>query len=446
MSVFRLINLSRADDRLIALERVMAIFALILIATSWPLWWASSSFPIIPLLPGLSSLPVAIDRLLVILLLLGLGGLLLPRRITARNWLRVVVPILFALLILLDQHRIQTWSYQFTGMLLLFACRNDKSDESVERTGTTAEKTLRLTQFFIVSIYIYSALSKLDRHFITGGGFFLTRGMLELIGVDTGILSDSQLSIATSLLPIYELLVGCLLLFRGSQRFALIGSIVLHFALLLILGPWGLRHSWGVLIWNGYFIAQNLLLFEWSPLVKNVEISGEDATDRTPVEAVRTPRGWKKRAGYVLFAALILLPATEPWGYWDHWPSWAVYTSRQERFLILVEEPYDQPLPEEITAHLSPPRPLETLRFLNVNAWSLEAKHVPTYPQSRFQLGVWRYLKERYPDLNTQVTIEDGLDRFSTDRLREVFLEDENIESLDERYWLNSHPRLTGTR
>ncbi|QDU82174.1 hypothetical protein Pla110_39290 [Polystyrenella longa] len=434
--------------RLVLLERLMALFTLLLIGLTWPLWWGGNDFPMIPLLPGFSSAPLGIDRGVLGLLLISLCGfLVLPGHLRVRNQLHYVIPLLLFLLVILDQHRIQTWSYQFGFMYLLMGCGNratdDLSTESVKNSGLTPERTFKLLQVFVASIYIYSALSKLTRHFITGGGFFLSRGLLEQLGIDTTILSLGQLTFITTLLPLFELLVGFCLLFRGLRRFALSGSILLHAALILTLGPWGLNHSAGVLIWNLFFIVQNLVLFGFPRPEPETASLPEAPNPEKPALTSRVVADRKKQLGYALFLLVILMPAWGSRGYWDHWLSWEVYTSDQEKFLILIEDAEEKNLPVELAPYLLPPKPLETMRFLNVNSWSLDTKHAPAYPQSRFQWGIWRDIQNRYPDLKTQIILDDAIDRFSVDSWRDAFMNEESIDRLKSRFLFNSTPRLS---
>ncbi|MEZ6044477.1 MAG: hypothetical protein R3C11_02625 [Planctomycetaceae bacterium] len=295
-------HFSSSQTRLIWLERLTALFALVLLWCSWPLWWGGTSFPMIPLLPGLSSIPLWIDRALLIGLILALAGwILLPASYSHRRIFNFAIPLLFLLLAILDQHRIQTWSYQFSLMGILLGCRQQGVPSNSEQIGYSADRALKLLQILIASIYIYSALSKLDLHFISGGGFFLSEGLMQALGIDTTLWSDEKRKIVTSLLPLYELTVGITLLFKRFRRIALVGSILLHLALLLTLGPWGLHHSDGVLIWNLYFIVQNLVLFSFSLPAISMDAT-EAAIEPSSNSVAFSPR---KSLGYLTFVFAI---------------------------------------------------------------------------------------------------------------------------------------------
>src|SRR5262249_28175077 len=150
---------------------------------------------------------------------------------------------------------------------------------------------------------------------------------------------------------------------------------------------WGLNHHPGVLIWNVYFIAQDLLLFApariWcgmrtargqSPVGKSAdEIVGHATSEKQSVSPIAAsvappspptplPRGergdlepedarvtqrisWGCVAIEGVLVCVLLLPLLEPWGMCDHWPAWGLYASRAERTIVLIEASSRERLP-----------------------------------------------------------------------------------------------------
>ena len=101
----------------------------------------------------------------------------------------------------------------------------------------------------------------------------------------------------------------------------MVGAVGLHAALIAILGPWGLGHSPIVLVWNAAMIVEVLILF------------GPDVARA----AVR----WRTRLAPGVTAAFALagvLPFGERWGWFDTWPSFALYASHAERVDVSVPE------------------------------------------------------------------------------------------------------------
>src|SRR5205823_5256304 len=125
-------------------------------------------------------------------------------------------------------------------------------------------------------------------------------------------------------------------------------TLLMHGFLIIALSPWGHNHSVGVLIWNGFFMVQNWLLF---PSVVNLgaplqavicrvrKTSDQLLFEMKVPDREQTPRYARLSiAAWTWLAIPLLMPLFEPVGLWDHWPSWAVYAARPERTRMLVHE------------------------------------------------------------------------------------------------------------
>jgi len=395
------LNLSRS----VMLQRVMALFALLLMGLTWQLWFGFSEFPRIPLLPALPAISPLIFSAIILLLLLDIAfG---PAQTGRRRRELLLLAVLLGVTFLLNQHCIQTWSYQFAimGLIWFFA----KPDLAI-----------KLIRLFVISIYCYSAISKLDLHFISGGGLFLLKGLTAGTDLDLSKWPNWLTSTAIATMPLFELMVGIGLLFSRTRKYALAGSFVLHLGLLKALGPFGLNHSNGVLTWNCYFIVQNWFLFRSVPSNQN-EKPGRNTFDF---------------AAILTTLLALALPVLNSFGYYDHWPSWAVYTSRQERLTILIDESQREMLPESLQPLLDPPKPLQTWRRVRLGEWSLNELGVPIYPQSRFRLAILQQIQKESPGLNPRVILHHSLDRFSKAGQIEEFSGKEQLDGLTDRYWL----------
>ena len=62
---------------------------------------------------------------------------------------------------------------------------------------------------------------------------------------------------------------------------------MLHGLLLVILGPWGLDHKPGVLLWNAYFIVQDVLLLAGP--VRQSQLQPQDVAIAPPMRRRRGP-------------------------------------------------------------------------------------------------------------------------------------------------------------
>jgi hypothetical protein len=140
------------------------------------------------------------------------------------------------------------------------------------------------------------------------------------------------------------------------------------------------------------------------------------------------------------------MPAFLDWGYWDVWPSWAVYSSRGGGATLFVRSDDVKRLPEVVRPFVRPPAPLSDWHPVDVDRWSLEALKCPVYPQNRFRMAVAAALG---PEARVEVRSPPHRQSGASVR-RELLWRDgrwwngpEFTESVDveSRYWLNLKPR-----
>jgi len=188
------------------------------------------------------------------------------------------------------------------------------------------------------------------------------------------------------------------------------------------LGPWGMNHKPGVLIWNVYFISQNWLLFH---------------TLRRERWTKHGERKWVDG----LVAAVVLLPLLEPLDRFDHWPSWAVYTAHPAVVRVYVDEQHRDGLTESVHAHVGPHNPFSRWRPVSIERWSLDALDVPIYPQDRFQLGVAIALTEADGSGDgIRVVLDGRANRWTGKRSRRELVGRKELLREAERFWLNALP------
>ena len=150
-------------------------------------------------------------------------------------------------LALADQHRLQPWAYQFLLLALVLAV-------------LPVSEAIAWGRLLTASIYFYSALSKLDGTFLESGGGQIVAGLLTFLHAADQLSELSQRVLAGTL-AVGELLVAIGLCWRRSRRAAFLASLVMHVLLLAALGPWGAQNKPGVLLWNVFFIVQNVVIF-----------------------------------------------------------------------------------------------------------------------------------------------------------------------------------------
>lgn len=394
--------------RAIAFRAALGAATLAMLGLSWPLWIGSAgTFPRVPFIEGWPE-PGG-GRTLAFAVLVGSIGLGIVRR----RLLLIGLPAL-AWLVIGDQHRLQPWAYQYSLMALAL--------------GTLPEaRGLGLCRALLIALYVHSGLSKLDSTFPreVGAEFLIRLG--TPLGIDPmGWPGPVRTGVAL-LMPLAELAIGIGLAFRRSRPVALVGAVGMHATLIALLGPWGLDHSTIVVVWNASLIVEGLILF------------GGSARDRGAAGGRPMPGA----GGLVVlaFGVVIIAPLFERRGWWDSWPSFALYASHSERVYVSIHEDNLEFFPELVARHLRPPIVGDPWRRVDLTSWSRSERGTPPYPQSRAGVGVGEALAERAgPNRPVRVIAWGRAARFSGRRTRREAIGPEAIRSLADEFLLNAHP------
>ena len=395
----------------------------ILIAATYPLWIGTSDFPEVPFLGLLAAVPLWIDYVLTGLLAVISFTLIWGRDSAPqkRNCSLAAAAIL-TLLTLLDQHRLQPWVYLSIVQLIILPA-----------SDSNAKLPFRLTRVLLCSIYVYSAMSKFDHSFFHHLGLRFVDTFLDQIGMNPHLMAPAKKLWLVWLIPIGELLVGAGLVFRMTRRFAVGAAVALHATLIMILGPWGLGHHLGVLIWNVLFAAQVLIVFGWTPLVDDQDT----ASDHSFLSC---------------FAALtacvcIALPIIEfADGPVDHWPAWSLYSNRTDKVELFIDSKHSDKLSPNLLRHLGPPIPFQPWRKFYLEAWSLAETRSPIYPEDRFQLGVAKAVADRLElandDSGVKIVVHGTPDRKTGERETKTLIGRQAITDAASNFILNANARM----
>lgn len=389
---------------------------------------------------------MAFDNLCAVALVLGWLTLAFSDRVRLGSTLVLVSGLS---LIALNQHRLQPWHYQLLIFAGLFLVRDGRQQ-------------LGRMRWVVISVYFYSALSKIDFLFAHSVGAELTSQLLGFLPGDWQ-LRPPQIYYVAGLMPVAELILAAGLLFQRTRWAAAIGVIGLHLSLIAALGPWGLDHSLGVLFWNLHFIGLVCLLFVGREIRAEQTAADTMESEMRAGEKTRT-RPSKSSAGGGSWATWLVvpflaLPLLERWGYWDHWLSWAVYAPHSSRVDVRVATtavdrlPLDlqrlvnaqiqtPPAPQEMTGESAAEDLFGLWVDLPIDQWSLSSLGVPIYPQARFQLGVARYLATGLDsEFEIRVSVRGVASRFSGHRQSENAEGKTQIQQLSTDFWLNTRPR-----
>ena len=409
-------------DGIVALRRVVGGFGLALLAATWPLWWSVEG-PRIPVSSLLLSIPATIDRLFVGMLIAGLGGLLLKARSQAVVRIASLAVALSAVaLVFLDQQRFQPWLYHVSLLAAFLGCNRGSAN-------------LLEARWLAVSIYLYSAWSRIDITFLDTIGREFLETLLSFAHCSMANWSDSSRRIAALSFPLGEFLTGAMLAWPRARKVGLAASTVLHLSLIAILGPLGLNHRPAVLLWNALFLTQNWLVFR--------RPADRDAIGTANSETEVRRIGARLPASTALLAAVVAWPLLEPMGLCDHWPAWGLYSPRSSRIVFEVSASAVDRLGDDWHGYLEPIGE-SPWRLVSLDRWSLDFYRAPLYPQDRVQIGIAEYLARQY-ELGHLARVErlGPADRLSAERMRETMVGMPGIVAARNRFVLNSHPRAT---
>ena len=369
------------EKRTTAALLVLAVFELLLIAATRPLWMGRNDFPHVPLLavPGRTfSGGNAVSLFFVTLLCMLIARLL--SKSSPRQVIRLVfgVTLLTGIsLVFVDQHRLQAWHWLFLLNLAV----------TLVLQGTNR---LRLMRQIVASVYVCSALSRIT--FVPAQGItgVIVRQLLSMLGIEPAGVSDQTFDLLCHAMTAGEVLIGLLLLSKRTRRFGCVGALLLHGTLLIVLGPWGLNHHIGVLLWNICFLCLVPVLF-----------AGNDLA----VESAEHEHAGRRRLALILIWGF---PISGLLGLADNWPSWQLYSSRPESWILFVHEADRTKVVPTLANYLGDPAPLSDWCPVMLDRWSLDQTSSPMYPEDRFQLAVIEWvLAQSDSPLRFQIAISE---------------------------------------
>lgn len=400
-----------------------------LVLSTYPLWFVPPSSQMslaVSLIPSI--IPMSDGALLLpsVTLLIGLSI-----AITACNnkqvrlgWMMVAGSLLTSFLI--DQHRLQPWAYQSLFYALIFCTMNSVSGR-------------KWIMLLAASVYVYSAAGKFDFQFQHTVGQDLLGVLANFLGGLPFNLDANTATRITLLFPTVELLAGLGLYLPKTRRLSVVVLVLMHISLLILLGPWGLNHSRGVLIWNLMLIAQAYLLFWVRPAAQPTVTESKNA-DHAMLPHSDDPM----RSGTTLFVKLVILlailcPLLERSGYWDHWTSWSLYSPHTSRAEIELHRSVCGELDSELTAFLEEDEDRDGWQRLSLESMSLGSRFVPIYPQARYQLAVANQIcSSNGLDSEVRVKLKGVADRWTGKRSESHLIGKQQIQEACEDFWLNT--------
>lgn len=403
-------------------RRLLSVGLLVLLAATWKLWTPQVVYPQVPLLSLACHFPRMVDWICLGIVVTSAVSILVVETFYRQTniWRRTNVlshsgiAMGLAGLFVLDQHRLQPWAWQFFLLACVFALASDQT-------------ALRCWRWLAIGIYFWSAISKFDVTFCHEQGPALLTAFRRAIGLH-GIATTwtETIDVIGSLgLGISELIVALLMVRKRWMRIGLGLSIAMHSLLLVSLGPWGLNHSSGVLLWNIFFIVQNVLIWRATPSNRIGPMQMNEPENASSNSQERFwPDQFRDRLAMALIGLVVVWPVLEPIGLCDHWLAWEVYSARSDTMKLVVDG-----------------------SEMDVGRWSLEELRAPVYPQDRFLWGIATAVIEKQGKGLATITIRKPGKRWES--RSDASVQTITIDRQSKRdefhlpYFWNSQPRRT---
>ena len=341
--------------------KVTGLFWLIAKALSWRIWTTYRLYPLAPAFNWLTPVPGFVHLILLILSLLLITSLLFTESKFS------LIALLFVELTscALDQNRWQPWEYQYLFIIFIFIINQNKP-----------KQIPAIVAFILICTYLYSGCGKLNDGFLQGIWYHMV--LRSLFKLSANVAHLHWLYYSGYLLAAFELSGGLGLIFSKSRRLAAKGLILMHFLLLLFLGPLGLNYNKIVWPWNVAMMLYLYLIFIKKP---------ESLISFKPVLT-----GLNK----LVFLFWAILPALSFWGYWDGLLSSSIYSGKAPIMIICIK---DTSKSSELKKFYSNTGKgiCDGAAQINLQNWAMTETNVIPNPERRIYNIIEKKLQAQYP-------------------------------------------------
>jgi hypothetical protein len=345
--------------RLEQIKDLISVTLIVLVGLSMPVWLSSRNYPLAPVFQGIPSLPAPWDYLPFAAMLL------LPALILFRSRIRILfitLFILFFLLVLADQNRLQPYFLQLLFMLLAVGM----ADLTRPVSAQTALRTIGIVLF---GTYLWAGIQKINPHFLDTLWRLAESSLTNSTGRESWPNAMKYLVLG---LPLTEVALAFGLLWPTTRKLAVILLVMMHVGIAVVLSPWFLGWNYIVIPWNLALAVINVLVF-WNN------------TDRLKdfFKLLQTPI---HGAAILIF---VILPSLNLIGLWDHYLSSSLYSYKVPFTKIYVEGPLLSELPPSIIQYTDQD---EQGSFIEVTWWAMGEMNIAPYPEHRVNKQVRDYL------------------------------------------------------
>lgn len=374
---------------------MLAFFELALIAVTWRLWSNAGDLPQVPLLhveiPSIVFCTASIILVVgCVLMLLDVGLRSSPAkerdvgtsgdRDQQKPFGGYIAWIAGCVCVLANQQCLQAWHWLFLLSLGLWLFTN-------------RVHWPQLMHHVLCTIYVCSALSRITPQPASGMTAVIARQLMGWAG--TSILGQ-ELLLPTLYhgLTAGEFLIGILLLFRRTRAMGVILAELLHATLFAALGPFGLNHHPGVLVWNVCLMILVPAVFLWDFVPRRFH----DLATSTGNKSARSISIIGPRATAIILVGLTWAwPVSGLFGIADNWPSWQLYSNRPEVFTLTISSKDSASLPASLQPFVEFESVISSMSIVRLDRWSLAHTGSPMYPEDRYQLAIIEWCVNRLP-------------------------------------------------
>ncbi len=342
------------------------------IILSWHLWTGARAFPHFPVFNAIPPFPHPIDKIALGIFL----ALLATSACKPRRFYIIPAIALAALLALQDQMRWQPWAYQYMLMLFPFAFLHwDRKEER--------RSLLAIQQIIAISIYVWGGIHKCHAGFISVYENSLVAPILQAVENES---LQTLVKASGYAIPPIETLIGIGLIFPKTRAYSIAAAIFTHILILILLGPVkGYISNSVVWPWNLAMAASTFCVF-----YKN---------DTLPWQAFQTKA--LKPPAYIIATLMLAAPILFYFGKWDRYLSFNLYSGRQKRLFLIMDDQSANALPEAWKPHILDTRTEDGYNAISLSRWSRSELNVPFVTEWRIIERLCKSICERDNDEGT---------------------------------------------
>jgi uncharacterized membrane protein YphA (DoxX/SURF4 family) len=266
----------------------------------------------------------------------------------------------------------------------------------------------------MVVTYIYSGLEKLNYEFVQWIFPDVITPVAGWVGMSVDAIQEPVLIIVALTAALFEAAAGVLLIFPRTRRSAAISLTAMHVFIILAVGPSGSDSNRAILAWN-----VGMIIAIWSLFGSPTSDSSSPAFFSRAwwIQALRirgNPSGYPRLAQSVAIAGITFLFGIMPIfgfaGWWDAYPSFALYSGNTLNALIWVDSADHARLP------MAAQQALREDGTLDINEWSLAETGATIYPEPRIVLNIGRTIAAQWAQHDVIVWMTSDPNTFTGER------------------------------